>query len=162
MPRGRLRRSCLAVPGSSPKMLAKAAELPADQVFLDLEDAVAPSEKTDATRERVARTVVDQHWRATTVAVRVNAVTTSWCHRDIDLVVGIAGARLDCVMVPKVEDASQIHFVDHLLTQLEAEQNIDASIGIEVQIESPLGLINIESIAAASPRLETLIFGPGD
>src|SRR5262249_38219634 len=115
----RLRRSCLAVPGSSGKMLAKAAGLPADEVFVDLEDAVAPMEKTDATREQAARAIVENDWTAKTVVVRVNAVDTEWCYRDIDVVVGIAGARLDCVMVPKVDDESMIHFVDHLLRQLE-------------------------------------------
>jgi citrate lyase subunit beta/citryl-CoA lyase len=143
-------------------MLAKAAGLPADEVFLDLEDAVAPKEKTDATREQVARAVLDEDWRAATVVVRVNAVSSPWCHRDIELVVGIAGSKLDCVMVPKVEDAAQLHFVDHLLTQVEAEHGIDRRIGIEAQIESPLGLVNVEAVAAASSRLETLVFGPGD
>ncbi len=143
-------------------MLAKAAQLPADQVFLDLEDAVAPSEKTDATRERVARALVEQGWSAGTLVVRVNSVDTAWCHRDIEMIVALAGATVDCIMVPKVEDASHIHFVDHLLGQLELEHRLERPIGIEAQIESPRGLVNVEAIAAASPRLETLIFGPGD
>jgi citrate lyase subunit beta/citryl-CoA lyase len=77
-------------------------------------------------------------------------------------VVSRAGAKLDCVMVPKVEEASHIHFVDHLLSQLEAVGGLGRRIGIEAQIESAKGLVNIAEIAAASPRLETLIFGPGD
>jgi citrate lyase subunit beta / citryl-CoA lyase len=143
-------------------MLAKASTLPADQVFLDLEDAVAPSEKNDATREAVGRAIADQSWYAQTVVVRVNAVETEWCYRDIEIVVRHAGARLDCVMVPKVEQASHLHFVEHLLSQLEREHGLADPIGIEAQIETARGIVAIESIAASSARLETLIFGPGD
>ena len=158
----RLRRSCLAVPGSSAKMLAKAATLPADQVFLDLEDAVAPLEKTDETRRRVADALTQQDWVAPTRVVRVNAVGTPWCFRDIVYVVEHAGDALDCVMLPKVETAGDVHFADRLLTQLELELGRTRPIGLEVQIESPLGLVNVDAIAAASARVETLIFGPGD
>ena len=162
MPEFRLRRSCLAVPGSSPKMLAKAAGLSADEVFLDLEDSVAPSEKNDTSRENVVRALRENHWLARTLVVRINAVSTSWCFRDLSYVVSRAGSKLDCVIVPKVNDASQIHFVNHLLGQLEAESALDRQIGIEAQIETARGIVNIEEIAAASPRLEALIFGPGD
>ena len=158
----RLRRSCLAVPGSSEKMLAKAATLPADEVFIDLEDAVAPLEKTDETRERVVRALRDQAWAAGTKVVRVNGVQTPWCLHDLLHVVPRAGAALDCVMIPKVETAAEIHFVDPLLTQLERGADRSLPVGLEVQIESPRGLVNLEAIAAASPRIETLIFGPGD
>lgn len=160
--RVRLRRSCLAVPGSSEKMLAKAATLAADEIFLDLEDAVSPLEKTDETRERVVRALLGQSWLAGTKVVRVNAVRTPWCLRDLLYVVPNAGAALDCVMIPKVESPAEIHFVDHLLTQLERETERSRRLGLEVQIESPLGLVNLEAIAASSPRIEALIFGPGD
>ena len=159
---GRLRRSCLAVPGSSEKMLAKAATLPADQVFLDLEDAVAPLEKNDNTRSLVARALREQEWRAATKVVRVNAVSTPWCFRDIVGVVEGARDALDCIMLPKVETAGDVAFADRLLGQLETELGVARPIGLEIQIESPLGLMNVERIAAASPRVETLIFGPGD
>ncbi|HUZ81462.1 MAG TPA: CoA ester lyase [Gaiellaceae bacterium] len=158
----RLRRSCLAVPGSSDKMLAKAAALPADEVFLDLEDAVAPLEKNDVTRQKVVDALRHQEWRAQTKVVRVNAVSTPWCFRDIAYVVEGAGAALDCIMLPKVETPGDVHFADRLLTQLEAEFVLPQRIGLEVQIESPLGLVHVEAIAASSPRIETLIFGPGD
>jgi citrate lyase subunit beta/citryl-CoA lyase len=157
-----LRRSCLAVPGSSPKMLAKAAGLPADQVFLDLEDAVAPDLKNDDTRGLIVKALRDQEWVARTRAVRVNAVGTPWCLDDILTVVGGAGSALDCIMVPKVESAAQVHFVTQLLDQLELKHGLDRRIGLEIQIESPRGLLEIERIAQASPRIETLIFGPGD
>lgn len=158
----RLRRSCLAVPGSSEKMLAKAATLEADQVFLDLEDAVAPLEKTDETRAKVAAALTGQEWAAATKVVRVNAASTPWCFRDIAYVVEHAGDALDCIMLPKVETAGDVHFADRLLGQLELELGRTRPIGLELQIESPLGLVNVDSIAAASPRTETLIFGPGD
>jgi citrate lyase subunit beta/citryl-CoA lyase len=158
----RLRRSCLAVPASSAKMLAKAATLPADQVFLDLEDAVAPLEKNDTTRQNVVDALNDQEWLATTRVVRVNDVTTRWCFRDIVYIVERAGASLDCIMLPKVESAGDVQFADRLLSQLEAELGLTRRIGLEVQIESPLGLVNIERIGQASSRIETLIFGPGD
>ncbi|MGZ4401204.1 MAG: HpcH/HpaI aldolase/citrate lyase family protein [Gaiellaceae bacterium] len=162
IPPPRLRRSCLAVPGSSAKMLAKAAGLPADEVFLDLEDAVAPSLKNAATRDSVVAALRDQSWQAPTRVVRVNAVGTAWCLDDLLHVAGEAGAQLDCVMVPKVESAAQIHFVDGVLEHLEQKSRLGRRIGIEVQIESPRGLVEIERIAASSDRIETLIFGPGD
>ncbi|HEY0386905.1 MAG TPA: CoA ester lyase [Gaiellales bacterium] len=157
----RLRRSCLAVPGSSPKMLAKAAVLAADQVFLDLEDAVSPLEKVDA-RANVVDALNRNDYSGKTRVVRINGVTTEWCLGDLLAVVGGAGRNLDCVMVPKVEDAGQLHFVDHVLTQLETEHRIEHRIGIEAQIENGRGAMNIREIAQATPRLETFIFGPGD
>jgi citrate lyase subunit beta / citryl-CoA lyase len=157
----RLRRSCLAVPGSSEKMLAKAATLNADQVFLDLEDAVSPLEKVES-RAKVVDALRSHDYTGKTRVVRVNGVTTRWCLGDITHVVGGAGDRLDCVMIPKVEDASQLHFVDHLLTQLETEHEIGHRIGIEAQIENARGAMNVRQISEASDRLETLIFGPGD
>jgi citrate lyase subunit beta / citryl-CoA lyase len=158
----RLRRSCLAVPGSSEKMLRKAASLPADEVFIDLEDAVAPDQKTERTRRRVVAALRDQEWRAQTLTLRVNPVGSRWCLDDILEVVPAAGDALDCIIVPKVERASDLHFVAELLTQVEIRGGIARPLGIEAQIESPRGLVEIERIAAATPRLEALIFGPGD
>lgn len=158
----RLRRSCLAVPASSPKMLAKAATLPADQVFIDLEDAVAPLEKNDASRQNVVDALMGADWVAKTKVVRVNDTRTKWCFRDITYVVERAAGSLDCIMLPKVESAADVHFVDQLLTQLELELALERRVGLEIQIEGPRGLVEIESIAAASTRIETLIFGPGD
>jgi citrate lyase subunit beta / citryl-CoA lyase len=143
-------------------MLAKAAGLPADQVFLDLEDAVAPSLKNDETRSAIVAALTEQTWTAGTRAVRVNAVGTPWCLDDIVGVVAGAGNALDCVMLPKVESAAQVHFAAQLLQQLELKHGLGRPIGLEIQIESPRGLVEIERIAAASERIETLIFGPGD
>jgi citrate lyase subunit beta/citryl-CoA lyase len=142
-------------------MLAKAATLDADQVFLDLEDAVSPLEK-EAARATVVQALRTHDYSGKTRVVRVNGVTTQWCLNDILKVVSGAGHQLDCVMMPKVEDAATVHFVDHVLTQLETQHGIGHRIGIEAQIESPAGVVNLKEIATASDRVETLIFGPGD
>ncbi|MBV8080120.1 MAG: CoA ester lyase [Actinobacteria bacterium] len=148
----RLRRSCLAVPGSSAKMLAKAAQLPADEVFLDLEDAVAPELKNDETRRAVAEALRGE-WRAPTRAVRVNGVETPWW--EDDLRAAVAGGA-DCVIVPKVERVEQVEAVDGVLAGLGSDA------GLELQVESPRGLVEVERLAIASARVETLILGPGD
>ncbi len=160
-PPARARRSCLAVPGSSPKMLAKAPGLAADMVFLDLEDAVAPQAK-EAARSNVVAALNGGGWRAGTLAVRVNDLTTPWTYRDVVTVVEGAGANLDCLLLPKVCSAEQVHWLDILLTQIEAATGLGHRIGIEAQIESARGLVEVDRIAAASDRLETLVFGPAD
>src|ERR671910_1654367 len=136
---GRPRRSCLAVPGSSVKMLGKAQGLPADQVFLDLEDAVAPLAKADARRNVVAA-LADGDWSGKTRVVRVNDWSTEWTYGDVIAVVEGAGAGLDCVMLPKVQTASQVQALDMLLTQVEKANGLDVGgIGIEAQIENARG-----------------------
>ncbi len=161
MTRTRPRRSCLSVPGSSPKMLSKAPSLPADEVFMDLEDSVAPSAKEEA-RGNVVQALKEGDWTGKTVVVRANGVYTRWCAGDVQEVVGNAGALIDCIMIPKVESASDVTFVDNLLRMVEETTGLERRIGIEIQIETPTGLRNIHEIAAASPRAETLIFGPAD
>ncbi len=159
----RPRRSCLAVPGSSEKMLTKAQGFNADQVFLDLEDSVAPDVKPEA-RGMVGEALRGGDWADRVRVVRTNDVSTPWCLRDIDHVVSHTGPDyLDCIMIPKVQDAGQVHFVDHVLTQLEREHGWSVgSIGLELQIENAQGLTNADEILAVSPRTETFIFGPGD
>jgi citrate lyase subunit beta / citryl-CoA lyase len=158
----RSRRSCLAVPGSSPKMLDKAQGLPADQVFLDLEDAVAPLAKADA-RKNVIAALADGDWSGKTRVVRVNDWTTEWTYGDVIEVVQSAGAHLDCVMLPKAETVEHVAALDLLLTQVERSAGLEVGrIGIEVQIESALGLVNVDAIAQASERIETVVFGPAD
>ena len=162
MPTSRPRRSCLAVPGSSLKMLDKARGLPADQVFLDLEDAVAPLAKPDARRNIVAA-LNEGDWGGRVRVVRVNDLTTEWTFRDVLEIVEGAGANLDCVMLPKVQTAEHVAWLDLTLTQLERSLGLEVGrIGIEAQIENARGLVNVDAIAAASPRLETIIFGPAD
>jgi citrate lyase subunit beta / citryl-CoA lyase len=157
----RPRRSCLSVPGSSPKMLSKAPSLPADEVFMDLEDSVAPLAKEEA-RENVIQALKEGDWAGKTVVVRVNGVYTRWCAHDVLHVVENAGQYLDCLMIPKVELPSDVTFVDNLLRMIEANLGLEKRIGLEVQIETATGVRNIHDIAAASDRTETLIFGPAD
>jgi citrate lyase subunit beta / citryl-CoA lyase len=158
----RPRRSTLAVPGSNPRMIAKAKGLPADEVFLDLEDAVAPVAKESARRNVVAA-LTEGGWGHRLRAVRVNDWTTPWTHADVVEVVGRAGADLDCVLLPKVQTPEHVVALDLLLTQLERAHGYEVGrIAIEAQVEDALGLANVEAVAAASPRLEALVFGPAD
>ena len=158
----RPRRSCLAVPGSNPRFLEKAKSLAADQVFLDLEDAVAPLVKP-AARKNIVAALNEGGWGNRIRVVRVNDITTHWTYRDVIEVVEGAGANLDCVMLPKTQNAAQVQWLDLLLTQIEKTMGFEVGgIGIEAQIENAQGLIAIDAIAAASPRVETLIFGPAD
>ncbi|WP_142261486.1 HpcH/HpaI aldolase/citrate lyase family protein [Thermopolyspora flexuosa] len=158
----RSRRSCLAVPGSNPRFLEKAQGLPADEVFLDLEDSVAPLAKEEARRNVVAA-LREGDWSGKVRVVRINDATTHWAYRDVIEVVERAGDRIDCLMLPKVEDVAHVAWLDTLLTQLERGLGLPVGgIGIEAQIESARGLVNVDAIAAASPRLETLVFGPAD
>lgn len=158
----RPRRSCLAVPGSSEKMLTKAQGLASDQVFLDLEDSVAPGAKP-AARHNVVRALKEGDWGNRVKTVRVNDADTEWAHEDVLHIVKEAGAELDCIMLPKVERVAHIHWLDLLLTQIEKAESLEPGrIGIEAQIEGPAGLSEIEAIATASARTECLIFGPGD
>lgn len=157
----RSRRSCLSVPGSSPKMLAKAPTLPADEVFFDLEDSVAPLAKEEA-RGNVIQALKEGDWSGKTIVLRVNGVYTKWCYRDVIEIVEAAGQFLDCIMIPKVEYASDVVFVDKLLTMIEETTGLEKELGLEVQIETATGLKNIYEIAQASGRMETLIFGPAD
>ena len=155
------RRSCLSVPGSSEKMLGKAPNLGADMVFLDLEDAVAPLEK-EAARDKVVKAINDLDWGDTVLCVRVNAWDTKWTYRDVIHVVENASERLDEIMLPKVQSATDVRALDMLLTQIEETTGRKSQVGIEPQIETARGLINVEEICAASPRLETIVFGPAD
>jgi len=157
----RPRRTCLSVPGSSPKMIEKAKTLPADEVFCDLEDAVAPDAKAQA-RTQVATALAGPGWAGQLRGVRVNDWTTPWTHADVIDVVSAAGAHLDVIVLPKVTDASHVHALDLLLTQLELTYGLPAGrIGVDAQIEDAKGLSNIGEIAAA-PRVQALVLGPAD
>lgn len=158
----RSRRSCHAVPGSNPRFLEKAQGLDSDQVFLDIEDSVAPLAKPDA-RKNIVEVLNTGDWGKRVRSVRVNDWTTQWTYKDVIEVVEGAGANLDCIMLPKVQTAEQVVALDVLLTQIETTMGYEVGrIGIEAQIENALGLINVDAIATASPRVETIIFGPAD
>ena len=141
-------------------MVEKAATLTPDEVFFDLEDACAPAEKDPARAELVAR-LPTLELAANRVAVRVNAVTTPWCYRDV-IEIAKAGVRVDALIVPKVEDASHVHFIEHLLTQVEYETGRPRRMELELLIETARGVVNLKEILSASDRVAALIFGPGD
>lgn len=158
----RARRSCLSVPANQPRMVEKARGLPVDQVMLDLEDAVAPAAKDEARRAAGAALAAGE-WGGRTRAVRINDATTPWAHRDVAAVVEAAGPVLDVVVLPKVSDPSHVAWLDLLLGQLERELGLQLGrIGIEAQVEDAAGLVHIDAVAAASARLEALVFGPAD
>lgn len=157
----RHRRCQLSVPGSNTKMIQKAADSGVDHVFLDLEDACAPNQKV-AARSNIVDALNNLDWGDTVRCVRINDTGTEWCHDDVITVVEQAGERLDTIMLTKPFDASDVQFVDKLLTQLELKLKLSKKIGLELLIEETLGLQNVESIAASTPRLEAMIFGMGD
>lgn len=157
----RLRRVQLSVPGSSEKMMAKAAASAADHVFLDLEDAVAPSAKVEA-RAKIVAALRTLAWGRKTRCVRINDLTTRYAHEDIITVVEGAGEHLDTIMVPKVLSGKDVYFVATLLNQIEQKLGLERPIGIEVLIEEVQALANVEEICQAHPRLECVIFGMGD
>jgi len=163
------RRSCLTVPGSSEKFLAKAGDLAAraagqapDEVILDLEDSVAPAAKQQA-RDLVAAVLEDRWPRERIVAVRINGATTPWAYQDVIKIIERSGAWLNAVVLPKVSSARQIAWLDVLLDQVELAAGLaPGRIGIEAQIEDAAGLAAVDEIARASPRLAALVFGPAD
>ncbi|MGB8391225.1 HpcH/HpaI aldolase/citrate lyase family protein [Mycobacterium sp.] len=157
----RIRRSELATPASSEHMCEVAARAGADLVFLDLEDACAPSAKKSARATAVAA-LTNLDWGKTTRAIRINGLDTPWCYGDIVEVVTGAREAVDVLIVPKARSARDIWWVDVLLTQLEEDLGLSRPIGLEALIEEAEGLVNAAEIARASPRLEALIFGAGD
>ena len=113
----------------------KAKSLPADEVFLDLEDAVAPDAKA-AARALVGTALAGPGWAGQLRGVRINDWTTEWTYTDVIEVVSAAGAHLDVIVLPKVTDASHVHALDLLLTQLERSHGLPVGrIGIDAQIE---------------------------
>ena len=157
----RLNRSELAVPGSNAKMLEKAAESKADVVFLDIEDAVAPDDKAQA-RKNIIEALNDVDWGGKTVSMRINGLDTHYMYRDIVDVLEKTGDRLDLIMIPKPGTAADIYAVDMLVTQVEAAMGRKKRIGFEMIIETALGMANVDEIAGASPRNESLHFGVAD
>jgi citrate lyase subunit beta/citryl-CoA lyase len=161
--RQRLQRSELAVPGSQPSLFKKALDSAVDYVFLDLEDAVAPGDKEQA-RGNVIQGLQEHDWRARgkTICVRINGIDTHYMYRDVVDVVEQAGDRLDTILIPKVGVPADVYLVDALLTQIEAARGYTHRLGIDVLIETALGMANVEAIAQSSPRLEAMHFGVAD
>lgn len=157
----RLRRTELSTPGSNEKMMVKAAASTADVVMLDLEDSVAPSEKAGA-RAKIVRALTTLDWGKRTRAVRINPLDTPYAYRDIIEIVEPAHGHIDLLIVPKIKSPQDVGWVDTLLTQIETSVGASKRIGLEVLIEEVEAMVQVEEIARSSPRLEALIFGPGD
>ena len=154
-------RSMLFVPAARWPMIQKAAASAADAVCLDLEDSVPDAEKP-AARANAVRALRELDFGSRLRLLRINALDTPFAYRDLIEVVESAGDRLDLVMLPKAGSAADVAFVDILLGQIERAREFERPVGIEAQIESAAGFVAIREISAASPRLEALIFGPGD
>ncbi|SMO47519.1 HpcH/HpaI aldolase/citrate lyase family protein [Paracoccus laeviglucosivorans] len=157
----RLNRSELAVPGSQPQMFQKAADSAADVIFLDMEDAVAPDEKPQA-RKNIIKALNEIDWGSKTMSIRINGLDTHYMYRDVVDVVEQAGERLDLIMIPKVGTAADVYAVDMMVTQIEDAMGFKKRIGFEHIIETALGMKNVDEIAAASKRNESLHFGVAD
>ena len=157
----RLNRSELAVPGSRAELFEKAARAAVDVIFLDLEDAVAPDDKEQA-RRNVIEAINDVDFGEKTLSVRINGLDTHYMYRDVVDVLEQTGERLDLIMIPKAGTAADIYALDMLVTQIETAMGRNKRIGFEMIIETALGMANVDAIAAASPRNESLHFGVAD
>lgn len=159
----RLQRSELAVPGSNPTMIEKAAESDVDYIFLDLEDAVAPPEKVQA-RSNIIQALNDIDWKAKgkTMSIRINGLDTHYMYRDVVEIVEQAGQHLDTILVPKVGVPGDLYAVETMVSQIEEAMGFTHQIGLEALIETALGMANVEAIAATPGRLEALHFGVAD
>lgn len=160
-PLDRLSRSMLFVPAARKDMINKAAQSAADVVCLDLEDSVALEQK-EASRANVIQALQTLDFGPRGRMLRINALDTPFAYRDVIEIVEAAGDRLDLIMLPKTRDASNVRFLDTLLSQIEMRMRLPQRIGIEAQIETASGFLWVREIAQSSPRLEALIFGPGD
>jgi citrate lyase subunit beta/citryl-CoA lyase len=159
----RLQRSELAVPGSNPSMIEKAADSDVDYIFLDLEDAVAPPDKVQA-RKNIIEALNDIDWRAKgkTMSIRINGLDTHYMYRDVVDILEQAGQHVDTILVPKVGVPGDLYTVETMVSQIEEAVGLKHQIGIEALIETALGMANVEAIAAAPGRLEAMHFGVAD
>ncbi|WP_295555465.1 CoA ester lyase [uncultured Hyphomicrobium sp.] len=159
----RLQRSYLAVPGSNPTMIDRAHKSAADYVFLDCEDAVAPPDKEQA-RKNIIQALNDLDWKGAgkSVSVRINGLDTHYMYRDVVDIVEQAGSKLDTILVPKVGVPADVYTVETIVSQIEVAKGLPHKIGMEALIETPLGMANVEAIASANSRLESMHFGVAD
>ncbi len=159
----RLQRSYLAVPGSNPTMIDRALKSAADYVFLDCEDAVAPPEKEQA-RKNIIQALNDLDWKAAgkSVSVRINGLDTHYMYRDVIDICEQAGSKLDTILIPKVGVPADVYTVETIVSQIEVAKGLPHKIGTEALIETPLGMANVEAIASANSRLESMHFGVAD
>jgi len=142
------------MPGANARALEKAQDLPADVLILDLEDAVAPDAKETA-RVQVCATVSARRYGAREVVVRINGLDTGWGHADLP---PVAGCGADAILLPKVESADQVRHLEALMTDCGAPDDM----AVMCMIETPMGVLHAEEIAASGPRLSCLVMGTSD
>ncbi len=160
-PPARPNRCQLFGPGSRPAIFGKMAASAADVINLDLEDAVAPDDKA-AARANIIAATHEVDWGNKLLSVRINGLDTPWWYRDVVDLLEQAGPRLDQIMIPKVGCAADIYAVDALVTAIEAAKGREKRISFEIIIESAAGIVNVNEIAAASPRLQAMSLGAAD
>jgi malyl-CoA/(S)-citramalyl-CoA lyase len=148
---------------SNEKMVAKAADIATrtDVLLGNLEDAI-PADRKEAAREGLIRVGREIDLGQTALWTRVNSLESPWALDDLTRVVGEIGDRIEVIMVPKVEGPWDIHYVDRLLAQLEARAGLERPILVHAILETSVGVINLEEIANASPRMQGMSFGPAD
>lgn len=151
----------LFVPAVKWALIPKAAASEADAVCIDLEDSV-PAQEKEASRANVVRAFEELDFGGRARMMRMNGLDTPFAYRDLIDVVERVGDRIDLVMLPKANSAADVAFVARLLGQIESHRGLSRKIGLAVQIETAAGFMNIREIAAASPRIEWMIFGQGD
>jgi citrate lyase subunit beta / citryl-CoA lyase len=154
------RRSCLSVPASSERKLDKAPGVGADEIVVDLEDAVALHAKDEA-RAAVVAALASSRWDGVAVSVRVNAPRSAWCHLDVAALAGVPDRPMS-IVVPKVESAGDLAFVERLLDGVEASARRTRPLRVQALIETAAGVMNVADIASASARLDALILGYAD
>ena len=157
----RPRRSVLSVPGHVKKMHAKACQSKTDVIMLDLEDSVPVDAKPDAPAI-IIKSIESLDWQNKTITVRINGLDTPFGYRDLKTIGEAVGHRIDTIVLPKTDDAGDVHFVSRMLDGIEMHRGFSNRIGIEAIIESARGLANVNRIARASDRLKTLVFGIAD
>ncbi|MDA8307104.1 MAG: CoA ester lyase [Deltaproteobacteria bacterium] len=159
--RGRLCRSIISVPANREKMVDKALSLEADVIMLDLEDSV-PVDQKDEARKRAVSILRGAQTRGKVLSCRINGMATPFAYRDIIDIVEAAGEFIDTIVIPKVNDASEVKAVDYFLTQIELRMGFSRRIGLEPSIETASGMLRVEEIAFSSQRIESLVFGVAD
>ena len=157
----KLRRSILSVPGNIDKMHKKAIESDVDNIMFDFEDSVSIGDKKEA-RKKVVAFIKNSNFKNKTVTIRINPVDTPFAYKDVIKTVEKIGDKIDAIVIPKVDSAKDIAFIDTLLDGIEAAKKIKKRIGIEASIETARGLLNVDKIVKASDRVETLVFGIAD
>jgi citrate lyase beta subunit len=157
-----IERSVLSVPASSRRMMEKATSIPADAILFDLEDGVAAGEK-ERSRLAVIRAFRELAWGDRAVGYRINGLDTQFFYRDLIDVVEASGERVDFIVIPKVSRAADVQAIDILLAGIERARGLEVGkIRLEVIVERAEGLVRVAEIAQSTPRLQSLIFGPGD